>query len=278
MSAHYDRWPLVKEDRIISEVCECTPLVYDARLLLLECLRPKAGASGEEHYLTISDAATGRRLARFGDGYGLACALIHEDTFYVYASRREPDSWNDVTLFSSQDLRKWEARKVVEQDEGEQLFNSSVCRDEPGFLMVYETNDRAYVPFSLKFARSQDLVHWRKVPDLVFGADRYAACPCLRYVNGYYYMLYLERVPGEWRFETYLTRSADLKNWEASPLNPVLAPGPGEDINTSDPDLVQFEGQVYLYYSFGDQRTYSRLKRARFAGSLDQFFDWFYPD
>ena len=57
---------------------------------------------------------------------------------------------------------------------------------------------------------------------------------------------------------------------------PIIAPGEGEDINTSDPDLVEWQGEVYLYYSIGDQRTYAKLKRAVFDDSLPDFLLWCY--
>jgi hypothetical protein len=87
-------------------------------------------------------------------------------------------------------------------------------------------------------------------------------------------MLYLERRSPSWRFETFLARSQDLRRWEPSPRNPIVAPGPeeGEACNTSDPDLGEFNGKVLLYYSYGDQQTWTQLTRAEFAGTLGEFF------
>ena len=105
------------------------------------------------------------------------------------------------------------------------------------------------------------------------GADRYAACPCIRYANGSYYLLYLEHRTPRWFFETYLARSTDLKHWELSAANPILTPGMTDGVNASDPDLIEFRGQTWLYYSVGDQRTWSKLRRAIYPGSLQQFFE-----
>jgi beta-xylosidase len=91
-------------------------------------------------------------------------------------------------------------------------------------------------------------------------------------VNGYYYLLYLEHRTPRWFFETYLARSRDLKNWELSASNPILTPGLNDGTNASDPDLIEFGGKTYLYYSVGDQRTWSKLKRAVYDGPLNQFF------
>ncbi|MBM3215372.1 hypothetical protein FJZ36_10710 [Candidatus Poribacteria bacterium] len=269
---------LIKEPGFISDVCECTPVVWQGRLLLMECIRPASGGDASDHYITFRGVETGETLASFGRGYSLACAFAHGETMYVYASRHGDGSWNDVTCFRSRDLISWQSHVVVEQDGDEHLFNSSVCAVPDGFVMAYETDDRKRVPFSIKFARSSDLLAWVREEGVVFAPDRYAACPALRYVDGWFYMLYLEHRKPSWWFETYVTRSRDLHVWEPSRRNPVIAPEEGEDINTSDPDIVEFGGRTLLYYSIGDQRTYTRLKRAVFDGSLAEFFGSYYAD
>ena len=120
-------------------------------------------------------------------------------------------------------------------------------------------------------------MNWEKVPDTVFGSKRYTACPTLHYLDGLYYMMYLERRSPRWVFETYITRSRNLNDWETSAANPVLqANGLDEGINASDPELIEFEGNTYIYYAVGDQRTWMNIKRARYPGSLKQFFNFWY--
>ena len=255
----------------LGDICEATPVVWQDRLVLMKCVRPASGGAKTDYFLTLEDVESGKQLGRFAEGYSLASALVQGGALYVFASRFEPDSWNDVTLFKSKDLHTWE-QKVVVQQEGEHLFNSSVCATDHGFVMAYESDDPKFTPFTVKFATSTDLESWSKVAEAVFGADRYAACPCLRYANGYFYLLYLEHRTPRWFFETYLARSKDLKTWELSPSNPILTPGLGDGINASDPDLIEFRGQTWLYYSAGDQRTWSKLKRAVYPGPLAEFF------
>ncbi|MBI2927596.1 MAG: hypothetical protein HYY24_18015 [Verrucomicrobia bacterium] len=259
------------------EVCEVAPLVWRNRLALMKCLRPASGGTKADYAITLEDVETGRELARFAEGYSLASALVHRGALYVFASRFAPDSWNDVTLFKSEDLQHWEQKVVVNQ-EGEHLFNSSVCAAGKGFVMAYESDDPKFKPFTVKFATSPDLEHWTKVPDAVFGADRYVACPCIRYVDGYYYLLYLEHRTPRWFFETYLARSKDLKSWQLSPANPILTSGLDDGINASDPDVIEFHGQTYLYYTVGDQRTWSKLRRAVYPGPLREFFDGYFRE
>ena len=254
----------------LGDLCEAAPVVWQNQLALLKCIRPATGGTKTNYFLTLEDVETGSPLARFAEGYSLACALVHQGALYVFASRFTPDGWNDVTLFQSKDLRQW-VQKVVVRQEREHLFNSSVCATERGFVMAYESDDPQFTPFTVKFAASPDLENWTKVPEVVFGADRYAACPCIRFVDGVYYLLYLEHHTPRWFFETYLARSQDLKSWELSPANPILTPGLHDGINASDPDVIEFRGQTYLYYSVGDQRTWSKLKRAVYPGPLAEF-------
>ena len=249
----------------LGDICEAAPVVWKDRLALMKCHRPATGGAPQDYFLTLEDVDNGRQLARFAQGYGLASALAHHGTLYVFASRFSPDGWNDVTLFKSKNLRDWTQKTVVTQ-QNEHLFNSSVCRGKNGFVMACESDDPKFTPFTIKFAVSRNLDAWTRLPDAIFGPDRYAACPCLRYVNGSYYLLYLEHRQPRWFFETYIARSKDLKNWELSPANPVLTPRFNDGVNASDPDLIEFHGRTYLYYSVGDQRTWSRLQRAVYPG------------
>ena len=264
------------EPASLGDLCEVAPMVWANRLVLMKCNRPASGGTAQDHFLTLEDAQTGEVLSRFAVGYSLASAFVHEGTFYAFASRLEGGDWNDVTLFKSKNLRDWTTKVIVKQ-KSEHLFNTSVCRGRDGFVLAYESNDPQFAPFTIKFAVSPDLENWSVLPDSVFGKDRYTACPCLRYVNGYYYLLYLEHRRPRWFFETYVARSRDLVAWELSPANPVLTPGADEGVNASDPDLVEFQGRTYLYYSVGDQRTWSKLKRAIYDGPVGQFLEGCFP-
>jgi beta-xylosidase len=103
------------------------------------------------------------------------------------------------------------------------------------------------------------------------------ACPCIRYADGYYYVLYTEHRTPRWFFEVYAARSKDLKTWDLSGANPVLTPDASEDgIDASDLDLVEFSGKTHVYYAVGDQRTWMNIKRAVYDGPMAQFLaSWF---
>lgn len=266
---------LVKENKDLGPLCEVAPIVWKGRLCLMECVRPVEGGTPKEYYLRLKDVETGAELGRWAEGYGFGCVIVKDDRLYSYVSRYENKDWNDVTLFQSSDLKNW-AKSVVIEQQKEHLFNSSVCEADKGYVMAYETNDPTYTPFSVKFARSADLIHWTKLPGVVFGKDRYTACPCIRYAGGKFYMMYLEHRTPRWFFETFIARSTDLKEWELSKRNPVLTPEGDEGINASDPDIAEFGGTTYLYYSVGDQRTWMKAKRATYRASMAEFFESYF--
>ncbi len=268
--------PFAARDLVRPDLCEIAPFAWRGRRLLLECRRPAAGGTAKDYALLIRDAETGEEVSRFAEGYGLASIIVHDGAAYAFASRWEPAGWRDVTVFHSRDLRAWTSGLAV-AGEKEGLFNTSVCRGPDGFVLAYESDDPAYPAFTIKFAVSPDLRRWTKRPRAVLGADRYAACPCLRFAGGFYYVLYLERREPRWLFETYIARSRDLMRWELSPANPVLSPeGLDEGVNASDPELEEAGGRTYLYYATGDQRTWANVKRAAYPGRLGAFLaSWF---
>ena len=261
---------------IRKDMCELSPIIWKGKLCHLACVRPASGGTKSDYYIELSNAETGEILAKFAEGYSLASAIVNNDVLYVFASRFDDNSWNDVTLFKSSDLVNWESRVVLVQ-ENEHIFNTSVCECPDGFVMAYESDDPKYPAFTIKFAVSDDLENWKKIPDAIFGTNRYTACPCIRYVNGYYYVLYLENRSPRHYYETYITRSKDLKRWELSSANPVLRPTQIDDcINTSDPEIIEFNGKTYVYYSVGDQLTWMNIKRAIYYSSMKDFFEYWY--
>ena len=271
--------PLGKGELVRLGVCELGPFLWQGRLRHLESIRPAGSGRSEDPYLLIRHRESGSELARLASGYSLASACVHEDSLYVYAARLGGGSWNDVTLFESRDFARWEERIVIHQED-EHLFNSSVCRGPEGFVMAYESDDPRYPPFTVKFATSADLRSWTRLEGAVFGTNRYTACPCIRYTEGFYYMMYLEhRSPGH-VFETYIARSKDLRRWGLSSANPMLrASGLDEGINASDPEIIEIDGTTWVYYAVGDQLTWMNIKRAAYPGTMAAFLkEWFRTD
>jgi hypothetical protein len=274
---------LVKLPVAYGSAMENTPVLFGGRALLVLNRRDDSKNNTDQYtrsmYLLIRDLATGKEIARFGEGFSFASAYADGDTLHVFASEGSNRDWfQSIHRFSSTDLKTWKRALAVPREGNEHLFNVSVTRDDAGYVMAYESNRP--VQFCFKFARSPDLTQWEKIPGLVFtGVNReYSACPALRYVRPFYYVIYLHQAPaGEQGWVSFAARSRDLATWELSPRNPVLRAGAGEGLNNSDVDLFEYEGNTYLFYATGDQATWGAVRMAMYPGSMAAFFESLFP-
>lgn len=272
---------------------ENTPVIFKGRLLLVQNYRPpKADQQESGSYLFIDDLATGQQIARFGTGFSFVSALVNGNEMNVFAVGNTNKNWTtDVFRFWSTDLKTWKQEKVISRDGDEHLFNTSVCRDDQGYVMAYESNKP--VQWSFRFARSKDMSKWEKVQGIEFAdVEGQSACanPTIRYFKPYYYVVYgvhRDRVPKikyeyllpTTKYVTFIARSKDLAMWELSPTrNPMLDPVPGEGINNTDADLFEFEGNTYLYYATGEQTVeWGTIRVAMYAGPMKQMFEAYFP-
>ncbi len=297
---------LIKRKIIGTPVVEQTPFVWENRLYRLEVWQSHwdnpEDNNDRKHWLQIKDCETEEIISKTMKGFGLASAFVWRENVYVFASKctkgnNNETVWNDIWMSRTSDLVNWSKPKMVlEQDSDEHIYNQSVCYDGQKFVMAYESD--IGTPFTIRFAVSDDLENWTKLPDAVFGYDNYSACPAIRFVAGYYYLLYLAqpRAP-EWWFETWLARSKNLYQWELAPHNPVIAPDPNmeihpdcpdpekihpwiktgrKEINASDPDLVEWNGKVYVYFTGGAQAWGGLLQLAVFDGTMQEFFEHYF--
>lgn len=262
---------------------ENTPVMFNSQLLLVSNHRPGgADAKGQDAYLYIDDLQTGSEVARFGQGHSFVSAFVQGSELNVFALEfsdfgRVMNS-NGIDRMVTTDLKTWKTEKVILPDGNEHLFNSSVCRDEKGFLMAYESDQP--VQFCFKFARSTDLSKWEKIPGLAFTGvnHEYSACPVIRFIKPFYYVIYLHKaIAGHNGWISFLARTRDLINWDLSPFNPILEAGKGEGKNNSDVDILEFEGKTYLYYATGDQETWGTVRVALFDGTQKEFFESHFP-
>ncbi len=276
--------PLIKLPVTFGAAMENTPVVFGGRPLLLLNYRDDTKYNSDGYvksmYLFVRDLATGQELARFGEGHSFVSGFVNGAELNVFASEGTNRDWfQGIYRFSTTDLKTWKRELAIPLEGGEHLFNCSVCRDEQGFLMAYESN--LPVGFCFKFARSKDLAKWEKLPGLVFaGVDgkEYSACPVIRYLAPYYYVIYLHAaIPDHNGYVSFLARSKDLIDWELSPMNPILEAGPGEGLNNSDVDLFEWEGNTYLYFATGDQATWASVRVAMHSGSMKNFYETCFP-
>jgi hypothetical protein len=277
---------------------ETTPVVFRGRLYRFEYVRDnypanKTGAS----YFRLIDVATGEATPAFAKGQHLGCAFVEGETAYAFGV----DKWggSKITAFRSKDLEKWEKHLALHLP-GWGLYNTSVCKADGRYVMAVEVGEPKEVvgvPFTIFFAESNDLLSWKLLPqECVYSREKYTACPALRYLDGCFYMIYLEARPGP-TYESHIVRSRDLRSWEPSRLNPVLAfseedkavanpkltagqrqaVAHARDINNSDVDLCEFRGKTIIYYSWGNQQGKEFLAEAVYDGTLADFLRSFFP-
>ena len=153
-------------------------------------------------------------------------------------------------------------------------------------------------PFTCVFAESDDLLHFRMLDmmEYSYSRERYTACPCIRFADGFYYMICLEGAPCH-RWLPYIVRSKDLKEFELGLRNPVMWPededkqircpervAPEEldyiehavNCNNSDFDLCEYQGKTLITYSWGNQRGKEFLALAEYEGSQEEFLKSFF--
>lgn len=284
------------------DLVEATPIVWEGRLLRYEYVRSKYYTPnlGKPTYFRFVDWDTGEVVSSdFAKDYVLGCAFNDGEQMWAFGS----NTWggDEVRAFWSDDLQVWESETALDLP-GWGIYNTSVCRGGEGYTMAFEVGepkDLVGTRFTIFFARSDDLRDWEVLSEEHnHTQERYAACPALRYLDGLYYMVYLEAMthmePTNWQL--YIARSPDLVGWELSDANPVLAasdedrqvanPNLGEecreritsavDINNSDFDLCEYEGETYINYSWGNQHGVEHLAAAVYHGPMDEFFKgWF---
>ncbi len=280
------------------DMVETTPVVFRDRLYRFEYVRPgyQANKTGDSYFHFI-DVETGKATAAFAQTFDLGCAYTEEGTMWVFGV----DNWDgeNIFVFRSNDLEHWQQRQALKLPRWG-LFNTSVSKAGNRYIMAIEVGkppEVVGVPFTMRFAESENLLAWSLLPkECVYTKERYSACPALRFVNGWFYMTYLEARPGP-IYQTYVVRSRDLIRWESSPLNPVLKASPEDklianpkltadqrakitgavDLNNSDVDLCEFRGKTIITYSWGNQQGTEFLAEAVYDGSLANFLNGFFP-
>ncbi|MBX9655970.1 hypothetical protein K2Y11_20325 [bacterium] len=300
MTIAFDSPAIQKQGTIECDIVESSPVVFDKRLYYFESVRPDYEHKEEgvhDSYFRFWDVEKKIPLPYFAKGYHLGSAMVVGDFMYVFGVRKWGD--NRIDLFRSSDLITWSQAPILDLP-GWSIFNTSACRVGPKFVIAIEIDkpsEEAGVPFTIRFAESTDRKTWKLLPsDHVFSKDRYTACPTLKYVEGMYYMTYLEAMPGP-EYETYIVRSPDLIHWESSPKNPILRHTEedklianaslssdereritkAKNVNNSDFDFCEFEGETVILYSWGDQQGTEHLAEARFEAPLNTFLPSLFP-
>lgn len=193
-----------------------------------------------------------------------------------------------VDMTSSGDLRTWtKPITILEAEPQEQFCNVSVCRQTDRFVLLVETNDPQWAPYTFKFFSSDNLRTWRPVPKALYGTDKYVGGPALYFEGQWFYLLYLHSLGGD-RFETRITRSKDLVEWQdAAEDRPFLTFDPEQHVhplrsdtiresNASDAEVVYWKGRTLVYFTGGDQQLCGDLQTATFDGTPRELFESFF--
>ena len=280
------------------DLVETNPVVHRGELYRFEYVRERyAGNHTGDSYFRFVNHATGEVTPAFGHGHHLGCAYVDDDRAYVTAV----NIWDGerIDVFASDDLVSWQTWNALDLP-GYGMFNTSVCRAEDDYVMMFEIgrpDELAGVRFTARFARSKDFRTWTLTPDdCTYSRDRYTAPHCLRYLDGFYYNFYLEASEG---WEHRVVRSRDLANWESSPFDPVMKAddadrqianlgltqeernrvATAENRNNSDIDFCEHDGRVIINYSWGNQHGIEHLAEAVYDGTEARFLrSWFPSD
>ena len=278
------------------DLVETTPIVFKNHLYRFEYVRPRyEGNTTGDSYFRFIDHDSGTPSKPFAAGFHLGNVTTHDDKLIVTGV----NVWDGerIDIFVSEDMEHWETWNALTLP-GYGLFNTSMCRDDNGYVLMFEVGkppEVAGVRFTARFAVSTDLKTWElTAPECTYAKDRYTAPHCLRYLDGYYYNFYLETFPKS--YDQYVVRSRDLIQWESSPHNPVLASSPedkrilnpriteaqrrriegAKNNNNSDIDFCEFEGRLVINYSWGNQHGVEHLAEAEYSGTEADFLKgWF---
>lgn len=289
------RRPLIRKLGTVDlDLVETTPIVVSNRLWRFEWVREGYWDNKRKtNYFRFRDPASGEVTDAFADGHEFGSAFVNDGVVYVTGTRRP----GEVNVFSSRDLKNWEKWNAIPAGKYS-IFNTSVCKAADEFVLMFEIDkplEEAGVAFTARFAKSKDLRTWTMTPpECNYAKDRYTAPHCLRWLDGWFYDFYLEAHDG---YEMRVVRSRDLVKWEASRLNPVLKASAEDrrianakmpdaqrvrvanavNLNNSDIDFCEFNGQLRITYSWGNQQGMEHLAEAIYDGSEAEFLRGWFP-
>lgn len=259
---------------------EGTPIVFNNKLYTIVGLSSSGNVTG---FMRIDgdvlDEAT-RPFVGIPD-MSYISAFVNGGTVYVFGSSADRQR---IKMISSTNLTSWTAPVTVytvPANFGAYNTSVSVNAGGNGFVMAVEVTDPAYPsqPFVTRFLTSSNLTSWVMGPGL-YSNGSFTNCPTIRYVGGYYYMLYMTWVVDS--HMTFIARSTDLVTWHNGSGYPDGASVPFVAVNTegnnnSDVDLVEHNGKVFFLFARGNQTSWLEMTYAWFNGTMQQYFQSFFP-
>lgn len=289
-----DRTPdfIQKKGTFDCDIVEANPIVWQDRLLVGEFIRlgrDRAGSTDmrypsktyyaneiNDSYFRFYEPATGKYFGPIAPGLQMHGAIADGGRIVVVCV----EYWGGSKFYQTEstDLINWSEPRVIIDDPDMCGYNCSLCKAGDRFVLALETgaiDEQGELYTDVIFAESKDMNEWICIP----GARGDNPPPCLRYHNGYFYAFYLL---GNYQtgFETSVMRSKDLKEWIVSnkivigygekdyelapdfPMSEAHRVKVAKNINASDIDFCEYNGNVEIIYSWGDQRGHEFLARA----------------
>lgn len=296
---------LTKLGTVKINTVETTPVLWNGKLLRFEWVRNSnwGSAGGVDRAVgcyQFVDMENEESVCTFAMDHSFGCCYAENGKMYVIGVRGEGGG-NTLDLFVSSDLQNWECSTVLTFPDGISLYNTSICKGDGRYVMAIEiggSHEAVGAPFTCVFAESADLISWTMLDMMQYSYSRrkYTACPCIRYVDGFYYMIYLEGAPCH-RWLPYIVRSRDLKEFELGLTNPIMWPDDDDkkvicperfteeelsyienavNCNNSDFDLCDHSGKTLITYSWGNQYGKEFLALAEYDGSSEEFLKSFF--
>lgn len=292
---------MVKKGTLDINIVETTPVVWENRLWRFEWIRHSEwGGPGNYGYYRFTNMETDESTPLFAENHSFGCAFIEGDMAYVHGVYGNGGG-NRLDVYWSKDLTNWESKIVFELPEEWSLYNTSVCKGADGYIMAIEIGGPVELcqgHYAIVFAKSDNLLDWEMLPpeDCCYTRERYSACPVIRYVDGLYYMIYLEGLPCH-RWLPYIVRTNDFIEFELGIRNPVMFFDDNDkkvqhpekftkdqleyinnaiDCNNSDIDLCEYKEKTVILYSWGNQYGKEFLAEAEYDGSMEEFLKSFF--
>ena len=273
-------YPEVKKLGICSMSGEMTPFVWNGRLMRMELVDPDCGTDNSNgRQAAILDVEKGEYLSYFAPDIYFHAAFV--DGGKIYVTGVDMNRRDTIRIYESTDLIHWEDRDLF-TNPGWVYYNTGLTKGPDGYVILMESSEPAELlgtRFTHVFATSPDMKTWTFLDPERYSLtkERYTGGPWLGYFDGWYYAFACEWLPMR-IFTNSLHRSRDLETWYTSVYNPFLMPS-NEDklisshagivseenlekiktacnINNSDPDLCDWNGNVYINYLCGNQYNF----------------------
>ena len=269
-------YPEIKKLGICSPYGEETPFVWNGRLYRLELIDPSFGLKKGIAKAGIRDVETGKIISTFAEDSYFHSAFVEDDKVYVTGVSMQ--GMDTIRIYESADLINWTGRDLL-TNPGWAYCNSQITKGPDGYVIILEAGlpkECVGTEYTHFFATSPDMKNWTHLDPERYSLtkERYNGGPWIRYSDGYYYAIAVELLPGK-RFSNILSRSKDLETGEVGKYNPLLMPS-NEDklysphicdfteerleqiktaynINNSDIDMCDWQGNVYINYLCGNQ-------------------------